>query len=157
MNRQGRLISVFSGLLCALLGSLLLSVPAFGQTEHPHYLHALADLRTARAWITEPVHDKAMGKEADAVAYIDKAFAEIRRASIDDGKDLKDHDAIDVTTTKHTGRLHKAWDLLKSANKDLHMKEDDKKELGWRTAAIRNVDQAMRSTGEAIKDVKERP
>jgi len=155
VTRRNRSISVSTGLLCALAGSLLLSVSALAQTEHPHYLHAFADLRTARAWITDPVQGKVTGKEVDVVAFIDKAVAEIHRASIDDGKSLTDHDTIDASL-KHKDRLHKAYELLKSADKDLRIKEDNKEALGWRKEAIRNVELAMRTTGEAIKEAKEK-
>jgi hypothetical protein len=120
--------------------------------EHPHYLHALSDLRDARAWLTEPAGDKAVGKVMDAVDNIDKAIGEIKRASIDDGKDLKDHMPIDATM-KHRGRLRKVMDLLNSAHRDLTYKEDDHEALGWRKAAIKHVDDAIRSDKQAIKEI----
>ena len=156
LYKRSSVISAAAALLCVSITGLLSKSAAADPPEHPHYLHALADLRVARAWITEGVGDKAAGKEADAVANIDKAMDSIKHAAIDDGKDLKEHEVIDVTNTKHAGRLRKAYELLKVANKDLHEKEGDKKDLGWRTAAIRSVEMAQRLTGQALNEMKEK-
>ncbi len=121
--------------------------------EHPHYLHALSDLRAARGWLTALGENNVMGREMDAVVHIDKSIGEIKRAAIDDGKDLKDHPPIDANI-KHKGRLHKAEALLQSALKDLKFEEDDKKALGWRKAAIKNVEDALKADKQAINDVK---
>ncbi len=64
---------------------------------HPHYLHALSDLRAARhylndGWAWEPVrHD-----DNEAIRQIDAAINEIKQASIDDGKGLNDPFTIDT-------------------------------------------------------------
>jgi hypothetical protein len=118
---------------------------------HPHYLHALSDLRYARGWLTALGQNNVMGREMDAEVNIDKAIADIKSASIDDGKDLKDHPPIDVTV-KHKARLVKALDLLRGVRKDLRVDEDDKKALGWRKKALEHVGLAIDATKQAIKD-----
>ena len=121
---------------------------------HPHYLHALSDLRHARAWLTALGENNVMGREMDAVANIDKTIADLKQASIDDGKDLNDHPPVD-TTIKHGRRLHNALDLLKSARKDIDFTEGDPAALGWRDGARKHLDDAIKATHEAMRDAKD--
>ena len=86
-----------------------------------------------------------VGREMDAITSIDMAIADIKRASIDDGKDLQDHPPIDAKL-KHRGRLRKVDALLAAARKDLNYKEGDPAALGWRKEAIEHVNEADRPT-----------
>ena len=119
--------------------------------EHPHYLHALSDLRLARAILDRQQEWNVMRDQYAAIEQIDHAIGEIKRASIDDHKDLRDHPPID-THLDYRGRLHKAMELLDSADHDLHAEEDNYAALGWRDAAIHHVDEAHRSVDRAIRD-----
>src|SRR5579862_5310722 len=107
MNRPRSFVSValIAGLMLGLVGGNISGARADTPGEHPHYLRALSDLRYARAWLTALGENNVMGREMDAVVNIDKAIADIKRASIDDGKDLKDHPPVDANL-KHKGRLH---------------------------------------------------
>ena len=155
MNKlpKSAFVGLTATLLCGLIGSAAIGARADTPGEHPHYLHALSDLRAARAWLTTAGENNVMGREMDAVVNIDKAIGEIKRASLDDNKDLKDHPPIDAGI-KHKGRLHKAMALLTSARKDLQFEEDDKKALGWRKAALKHVNDAAKADKQAINDVK---
>src|SRR4029077_17791583 len=96
---------------------LLLSLPFAAHADlpgkHPAYLHALSDLRAAR-WMLEhrPGDAAVSGREDVAITEIDAAIGEIRKASIDDGKDIHDHPQVDVAPDR-PGRLHKALELLR--------------------------------------------
>jgi len=72
-------------LLLALLFAGCVSQPS----KHPAYLHALSDLRTAR-WMLEhrPGDAAVSAHESEAVSEIDRAIEEIKRAAIDDGKNI---------------------------------------------------------------------
>jgi hypothetical protein len=155
MNIQRSFVSVglIAGLMCGLIGGALSGARADTPGEHPHYLRALSDLRYARAWLTALGENNVMGREMDAVVNIDKAIGDIKRASIDDGKDLNDHPPVDAKI-KHKGRLHKVMALLSSARKDLRFKEDDKAALGWRKAALEHVNDAAKADKQAINDVR---
>jgi hypothetical protein len=155
MNTRRRLASagLLAGLICALSVTALSGARAADPNQHPHYLHAQSDLRFARGWLTALGENNVMGREMDGVANIDKAIHEINRADIDDGKDIHDHPPID-TSVKHKGRLHKALDLLQSSKKDLEFNEDDKAALGWRKAALKHVQDAIKAVHGAINDVK---
>ena len=65
--------------------------------RHPAYLHALTDLRHARAHLENLAPTHHMDKEEEhAIDEIDKAIEEIKRAAIDDGKNLNDHPPVDA-------------------------------------------------------------
>ena len=118
--------------------------------RHPEYMHALADLRYARAYLSEPLHNGTINPNAQmAIQEIDRAIAEIKKASIDDGKNLNDHPPIDAQM-QGSGRYHKALELIDQAHADVSHTEDmpNARELQTRIkehldAAHRYLDQAM--------------
>jgi hypothetical protein len=87
-----KILALFSGLLL-----LPLMANADSPGKHPYYLHALADLRGAR-WMLEhrPGDAAVSGQEDVGITEIDAAIREIKRAAIDDGKDINDHPKVDV-------------------------------------------------------------
>jgi hypothetical protein len=87
--------------------------------EHPYYLHALSDLRAAR-WMIQhrPGNWAQTVDEVEAVRRIDAAIGEIKKAAIDDRKNLEDHPAVDERND-HDGRLHVALDFLRKARQDI--------------------------------------
>lgn len=145
-----------TAMLSALL--LLLALPLAANADlpgkHPYYLHALTDLRTAR-WMLEhrPGDAAVSGQEDLAVTEIDKAIGEIKRASIDDGKDIHDHPAVDVPGD-HPGRLHKARELLRKVHADVDREEDDPLTKGLKDRAVHHIDEAIHATDRALKDAK---
>ena len=142
----------FSPLLLAVL--IPLGAQADLPGKHPYYLHALSDLRAARWLIEHRPGDAAVSGEEDvAITRIDEAINEIKRASIDDGKDLHDHPAVD-DRGDHPGRLHKADELLHKVHADIAREEDDPMTRGLRDRAVRHVDEAIHATQKAIRDVE---
>ena len=122
--------------------------------KHPYYLHALTDLRAAR-WLLEhrPGDAKVSGDEDVAITRIDEAINEIKRASIDDGKDLHDHPPVDAKLD-HKGRLHRADELLHKVHDDIAREEDDPMTRGLRDRAVHHVDEAIHATTKAIHDAE---
>ncbi|MGO9931635.1 MAG: hypothetical protein ACLPV8_07470 [Steroidobacteraceae bacterium] len=152
MNSKNKLI---------LPGHLFLLVVLFaggaGQaapSTHPAYLHALSDLRSAR-WMLEhrPGDAAVSAHESEAISEIDHAIAELKRAAIDDGKNIHDHPTVDVPND-YRGRLHKAADLLRKVHADTYREEDNPDARGLRDRAIGHVDAALRATQHAIHDVE---
>lgn len=142
-----------------LFGSMALALPALGQAEtaaHPHYTEALVDLKLARALLMVPDDTPARKFSATAVDDIDQAMAEIKRAAIDDGKSLDDHPPIDANVS-HRDRLHEIQSLIESAGRDLNAEEDDKKALGWRARAVKDVADAHAFVLAAINNEKDGP
>lgn len=122
--------------------------------RHPAYLHALTDLRTAR-WLIEhrPGDARVSDDEDVAITRIDEAIGDIKRAAIDDGKDLGDHPPVDARLDRR-GRLHRAEDLLRKAHADIGREEDDPSTRGLRDRAVQHVDQAIAATHRTIVDAE---
>jgi hypothetical protein len=139
-------------------GLLLVAVPFTASADlpgkHPAYLHALSDLRAAR-WMLEhrPGDPAVSGQEDVGITEIDAAIGEIKRAAIDDGKDIHDHPKVDLPPDR-PGRLHKAVELLHEAHGDVAREEDDPMTKGLRNRAIGHIDGAIHSAEHAIGDVK---
>jgi hypothetical protein len=142
-----------------LLSGLLLAVLPFAANadmpgKHPYYLHALSDLRAARWMLSHRPGDPAVSAQEDvAITEIDKAIGEIKKASIDDGKNLEDHPAVQGINDR-PGRLHKALELLHKVHGDVAREEDDPFTKGLRDRAIMHIDEAAHATEHAIGDVR---
>src|SRR5208282_3371474 len=118
--------------------------------RHPAYLHALTDLRHARAHLDRGTWSGRMDREEDhAIAEIDKAIGEIKHAAIDDGKDLNDHPQVDAHLG-HRGRYHKALELLDRAHHDIDEREDDVFAHGLKHRALQHIDEAHRIVDHLI-------
>jgi hypothetical protein len=140
MLSKTRLMILAAGLIAAIAPMTVQAQEVPG--PHPHYLHALSDLRAARhylndGWAWAPVrHD-----DDAAIREIDAAINEIKKASIDDGKGLNDPFTIDTHLSPHD-RFRKANELLLAAHNDLSKAEDVPESRGLRNRAIGHVDAA---------------
>ena len=116
--------------------------------KHPAYLHALTDLRTAR-WLLEhqPGDVKVYGDEDVAITEVDATINDIKRASIDDGKDLHDHPNVDVH--EHGSRLLRSIESLKKARADISGEEDNPDIHELRHRSIEHLDRAIRAAEHA--------
>lgn len=90
--------------------------------------------------------------ERAAVEATDRAINEIKQASIDDGKNLNDHPAVDAREPR-AGRLHKALAALRSARADVEHEEDNGYANGLKQRSIHNIDDAIKRTEEGIAAV----
>jgi len=136
------------GMMCCLL------LGAVAQEKRPHYMHALADVRYARAWLYAPGSTSALGAEHEAIEHINKAMRDIQRALADDGKEPGALPPTDANL-KHKDRLAKAVALLQSAVKDLRGEERDKAARDRQRSASRHVEEALRATRQAIVDSRD--
>jgi hypothetical protein len=117
--------------------------------DHPAYLHALTDLRHARAHLERPDGGQLGEEESIAIREIDAAIGEIKKAAIDDGKNLNDHPAVD-SHLDWPGRLHRAAELLKKAHSDVAQEEDNAFAQGLQHRALEHIDKAHHHVEEAI-------
>src|SRR5580658_653311 len=132
MNPRTRKFLLFLPLLLAAIMLSPITTQAQVPGPHPAYLHALSDLRMARAylndgWAWEPVR----AEDIRAIDEIDKAIREIKKAAIDDGKNLADHPPIDTRWGWHD-RFARANELLDRAHHDLDRAEDVPQAQGLR-------------------------
>jgi hypothetical protein len=122
--------------------------------KHPYYLHALTDLRAARWMVEHRPGDVGVSSHEDvAVAEIDAAIREIKKAAIDDGKNIQDHPTVDVPKNR-PGRLHKALELLHKVHSDVAREEDDPMTRGLRDRAVGHIDAAIHATDGALNDAE---
>ena len=132
--------------------ALFIANPTWADTpgKHPAYLHALSDLRDARAHLEHvSSNDQINGEEAHAVEHIDKAIGEIKRAAIMDGKNVEDHMPVD-THLQDSGRFHKALELLDKAKRDVSGEEDQPDTQGLQMRVLKHIDGARHSVRHAI-------
>ena len=127
----------------ALLGLGSLAANAQGLPgKHPGYLHSLSDLRAARWFLNHQPGDSNVSADEDvAITEIDAAIREIKRASIDDAKDLNDHPSVDVH--EHGSRLLKSIETLKKAHADIDKEEDNPDVRELRHRALEHIDHAI--------------
>ena len=118
---------------------------------HPAYLHAHADLRNARFNLERKGGDAAMRwDEHVAIEAIDHALAEIKRAAIDDGKDLSEHEPVDAREPRR-GRLRKALAALQAAlSEDVNQEEDNAFAAGLKARAVHHISEAIHLTEQGI-------
>jgi tetratricopeptide (TPR) repeat protein len=118
---------------------------------HPAYLRALSDLRLARAYLNKVTDsDVVAQEEADAVASINKAIGEIKKAAIEDGKNLKDHPVVDAALDRQ-GRFQKALELLKSARHDINKEEDNGNAEGLKDRALGHINNAINALAQHFR------
>jgi hypothetical protein len=121
--------------------------------QHPAYLHALSDLRDARAHLQRPNGGALEQQEQAAIAEIDRAIHEIKAAAIDDGKNIDEHMPVDAQMP-WGGRLHKALDLLDKAAADVNKGEADPAARGLKHRALEHIRLARGHVQEAMAIVR---
>jgi hypothetical protein len=138
----------FSILFAALFVAALLPVAstrAEAQGRHPGYLHALSDLRLARAYLGRLTPNENLQQEQqNAIHEIEEAIGDIKRASIDDGKDINAHMPIDAHIEPRN-RFQKARDALDAALRDVSQEEDDPMTKGLQHRSQEHIHKAMDS------------
>ena len=135
-----------------LLAALPFAANADVPGRHPLYLHALSDLRTARWLLSHRADTRAEARDEDtAVLEIEKAFNEITRAAITDGKDIHAPVTVDVPPER-AGRLRKALEILRQVKSDVAREEEDPLTRGLRNRAVLHIDEAIHATENAIAD-----
>jgi hypothetical protein len=139
-------------ILAAAGVALLLAAPSWADNpgRHPAYLHALSDLRDARAHLEQVSSNDVVAQEAmHALDHIDKAIGEIKKAAIMDGKNIQDHVPVDAQLAR-TGRFHKAQELLDKAKHDVSGEEDQPDTKGLQQRVMHQIEEAQHSVQHAI-------
>jgi hypothetical protein len=132
---------------------LLASTLAMGDEpgRHPHYIHALSDLRAAQWQIDHRRPEDGEVREDEQVASdeVSIAIRSVTDAAYRDGKDLGFQPPPD-TPLAYDGRLHAAIDLLRAARNDLTLPEDDPVARGQQHSALLRVDASLHAAQRAI-------
>lgn len=119
--------------------------------RHPHYIHALSDLRAAQWQIDHRRPEDGEVREDEQVSSDEVAIAirSVTDAASREGKDLGYQPPPDAPVA-YGGRLHAAIDLLRAAHNDLALPEDDPVARGQQHAALLRVDAALHAAQRAI-------
>ena len=138
-----------------LLLALAIASPAamsFGDTPgaHPGYLHALSDLRYARALLEEDAPEVVEHDQHWAIHEIDEAIRVIKDAASEDGKDLNVHPPVQPEWPV-SGRFHRALEAIGNAHSDVAAHEHNESARGLRDEAIHHIDEAQRAVEHAIQ------
>jgi hypothetical protein len=145
---KGLLLSVTT---CIVLSACVVTAPP-PPANHPAYLHALSDLRAARWLIEHRPGDWAQSDdEIAAVHQIDAAIGEIKRAALDDGKNINDHPHVDEYP-EHRGRIRAALEFLRKARADISHEEDNAFANGLRNRSIGHIDHAIEAARRVFTD-----
>jgi hypothetical protein len=144
-------ISLIAAALAMLLP--LASQKLLAEGHHPRYMHALSDLRFARALLQRPNGGELGEQERDAIHEIDEAIHELKVAAIEDGKRLEDHEAVDPHWP-WAGRLHKAREVLNRAIGDCSKEEDNPATQGLQARVLEHLHKAHHHVDEAIAIVE---
>jgi len=123
--------------------------------RHPHYIHALSDLRAAQWQIDHRRPEDGEVREDEQVSSDEVAIAirSVTDAAYREGKDLGFQPPPDAPMA-YGGRLHAAIDLLRAAHNDLALPEDDPVARGQQRAALLRVDAALHAAQRAIGAVE---
>ena len=137
--------------IALLLLAGLVALPGNSQEipgKHPFFIHALTDLRTAR-WLLQhqPGDRKVYSEEDVAIQEIDAAIHEIKRAAIDDGKDIDTHQNVDVK--QQGSRLLRAMETLRKAHADIDQEEDNPTVRELRRRASEHIERATTAADRA--------
>ena len=141
--------SLTTAIACLILAATP-SVARAEHQDHPAYLHALEDLRHARANLERRGGDRDMKwDEQTAIRQIDLAIHDIKDAAIDDGKNLQDHPPLDLKL-EWGGRLRRALELLHKAERDVTEDRDPGFARGLQKLSVDHIRAAIRFTEAGV-------
>lgn len=135
--------------IAGLVAVLALPLVVMAQ-RHPGYLHALSDLRYARALLEHGEWGRVGPDRERAIGEIDRAIEELRRAAMDDGKNPDEHPRIEPGWAPRD-RLHRAEEALGRAREAISREEDNPAAREWRNRAFRHIDEARHAVHHAIE------
>jgi AcrR family transcriptional regulator len=127
----------------ALLTLLLLAPASVAHAQMPAYLHALSDLRSARAYLQYDTRPAWAGHRAHAIEQIDKAINDIKVAARDDGKNPW-HTPPPQSGGSEGWPIHSAVKLLREARGDVDHGHDLPENHGLRERSVEHIDKALR-------------
>jgi hypothetical protein len=135
---------------------LLLGAFAVADTPgaHPRYLHALSDLRLARAHVARVMavtpNGRMYAEEGRALDQIDHALTEVTDLAADTGKSLNDQPAVDQRQAP-ADHMRAALQLLDEAQRDVDEHESDPRLHELKHRAVQYIEEARRAVRHAIE------
>jgi tetratricopeptide (TPR) repeat protein len=132
------------------IGAVYRAMMAVGAGAHPGYIKALSELRGAR-WLIEhrPGNWQQTMDEQQAVRRIDQAINAIKKAAIDDGKNIDDHPPVDERPDRG-GRLRLAQEFLERARQYVNKEEDNSAAQNLKVLAIEHINASIALLNNAL-------
>jgi len=140
-------VSASIALSMTLLLALNTSAKPAPDNHHQGYMHALADMRVVRYWVSHPDSGSMHDQEKAVVDELDQAIADIKAAGIDDGKG--DNAGAD-TNMRWIARLNKAADMLNKAHDEVLKDQDDGAAQGLQQKTLDHIAKARKNVVAAI-------
>jgi hypothetical protein len=148
-----RSLKILAATAFALLLSLFaLSIPALAQ--HPHYGHALSNLRQARALLDQDTRPGFREEKNRAIDEIESAIRDVARSLHEEGRST--HFTPPPATQGDPDRpMRSAMTLLDEAAEDMRAGGADTPELReLQDHTIRHINEARRALGHALREVE---
>jgi len=142
----------FSAAVLGLMAFCFLALATPAQAQHPHYLHALSNLRQARALLLTDNRPAFIGERDHAIDEIDKAIREVKMASIEEGRDP--HFTPPPATAGDPYRpMRSALGLLDEAFNDISRGFGEFGDRGLQDRSLRHIDEARHALGHALHEM----
>jgi hypothetical protein len=143
-----RIVKTLATAVFGLSAFLLFALGTPAQAQRPHYLHALSNLREARALLQSDSRP-GFGSERDrAIGEIDRAIDEVREAVRDEGRNP--HRTPPPAGGDPNRPLRSALALLDEARQDIASGTDETGHVGLQMRALRHIDEARRAIDHAL-------
>jgi hypothetical protein len=137
-----RILKLLPSVALALSGLVLLAPATSAHAQEPAYLHALSDLRSARAYLQYDDRPDHAGLRAHAIEQIDKAIKDVKIAAVDDGKSTW-HTPPPQSGGSEGWPIHSAYKLLNEAKEDVSRGHDQPANQGLRERASQHISEAL--------------
>jgi hypothetical protein len=144
-----RSLKAFASAAFALLTLLTLAPATVAHAQMPAYLHALSDLRSARAFLEYDTRPAWAGHRQHAIEQIQKAIDDIKVAARDDGKNPW-HTPPPQSGGSEAWPIHSAVKLLKEARGDVDHGVDLPENHGLRERSLEHIDHALQELEPAL-------
>jgi hypothetical protein len=144
-----RFFKFFASATLGLTAFLLLALAMPAQAQHPAYLHALSNLRQARALLQTDSRPGFREEKNRALDEIDRAIQEVRRAVREEGRESR-WSPPPATQGDPDRPLRSAMTLLDEAHGDVARGVDTSDYRGLQDRALRHIDEARRFLGHAL-------
>jgi hypothetical protein len=137
-----RSLKSLPGAALALLTLLFLAPATQAHAQFPAYLHALSDLRSARAYLEYDTRHEGEHARHHAIEQISRAIDDIKVAARDDGKNPW-HTPAPQSGGNPGWPVHSAVKLLREARGDVDHGHDRPENHGLRERSLDHINQAL--------------
>ena len=137
-----KILKSLASTVCALSLLLILTSATPAKAQFPAYLHALSDLRSARAYLEYDHRHVGEHERQRAIEHISRAIDDIKVAARDDGKNPW-HTPPPQSGGSEGWPIHSAVRLLREARGDVDHGRDLPENHGLRERSVENIDKAL--------------